>query len=59
MRSNQVWKFYYQKGYFDLNLFSNLPENIKNLKKKLTLKDRRLKVNKYQTWHYQGVIKIK
>ena len=21
MRSNQVWKFYYQKGYFDLNLF--------------------------------------
>ena len=36
MRSNQVWKFYYQKGYFDLNLFSNLPEEIlKKLKEEI------------------------
>ena len=36
MRSNQVWKFYYQKGYFDPNLFSNLPgEILKKLKKEI------------------------
>ena len=28
MRTNQVWKFYYQKGYFDPKLFSNLPDEI-------------------------------
>ena len=44
MRSNQVWKFYYQKGYFDLNLFSNLPEEIlKKLKKEINFERPKIK----------------
>ncbi|MEK9958859.1 MAG: 23S rRNA (adenine(2503)-C(2))-methyltransferase RlmN [Pelagibacteraceae bacterium] len=34
MRSNQAWKFFYQKGYFNLSLFSNIPTNIKEELKK-------------------------
>ena len=29
MRVNQIWKFYYQKGFSDYNLFSNLPEELR------------------------------
>ena len=35
MRSNQIWKFYYQKGYFNLDLFSNLPKDLINELKKI------------------------
>ena len=46
MRSNQVWKFYYQKGYFDLNLFSNLPEEIlKKLKKEINFERPKIKLS--------------
>ena len=30
MRVNQIWKFYYQKGFSDYNLFSNLPAELRN-----------------------------
>jgi 23S rRNA (adenine2503-C2)-methyltransferase len=29
MRANQLWKFFYQKGYSDFKLFSNLPSKFK------------------------------
>ena len=35
MRSNQIWKFYYQKGYFNLDLFSNLPKDLIDELKKI------------------------
>ena len=30
MRTNQVWKFYYKKGYSDPNLFSNLTQSLRD-----------------------------
>ena len=30
MRANQVWKFYYKKGYSDPNLFSNLTQSLRD-----------------------------
>ena len=29
MRANQVWKFYYQKGFSNYDLYSNLPKDLK------------------------------
>jgi len=44
MRTNQVWKFYYQKGYFDPKLFSNLPSEIlQKLKKEINFERPRIK----------------
>ena len=47
MRTNQIWKFYYQKGYFKPSLFSNLPsEIIKAIENKINFT--RLKIKKKQ-----------
>lgn len=35
MRANQVWKFYYTKGYSDLNLFSNLTQSLRDELRKI------------------------
>ncbi len=44
MRTNQVWKFYYQKGYFDPALFSNLPnEMLEGLKKSFSFSRPKIK----------------
>ena len=44
MRTNQVWKFYYQKGYFDPALFSNLPnEMLEGLKQSISFSRPKIK----------------
>jgi len=55
MRANQIWKFYYQKGYVDPKLFSNIPSDLikkifdkinfsrPNIKKKQISKDGTIK----------------
>ena len=49
MRANQVWKFYYTKGYSDPNLFSNLTQVLRDeLRKIINFLDLKLKINKYQ-----------
>ena len=35
MRANQVWKFYYTKGYYDPNLFSNLTQSLRDELRKI------------------------
>lgn len=35
MRANQVWKFYYTKGYSDPNLFSNLTQSLRDELRKI------------------------
>ena len=50
MRANQVWKFYYKKGYSDPNLFSNLTQSLRDelSKNNKLFPDLKLKINKYQ-----------
>ncbi len=39
MRTNQIWKFFYQKGFSNYNLYTNLPlDLINNLKNLITIK---------------------
>lgn len=30
MRTNQIWKFFYQKGYQKIDLFNNLSKDLKS-----------------------------